>query len=72
MRQRTIRLYRIEDDGRRLLAGSIRASSPADLVLRWQLFLTTAARGMYIATYRGDQLGLGLVPEFGQPVTVGS
>jgi len=31
MRQRTIKLYRIEDDGRRLFAGSIRASSPADL-----------------------------------------
>ena len=70
MRQRTIKLYRIEDDGRRLFGGSIRASSPADLVLRWQLFLATAARGVYIARYRGAELGLGLVPAVGEPVTL--
>ena len=70
MRQRTIKLYRIEDDGRRLFAGSIRASSPADLVLRWQLFLATAARGVYIARYRGEELGLGLVPAMGEPITL--
>jgi len=60
MRPRTIRLYRIEDDGRRLSARSFRASSPADLVMRWQLFPATAARGLYVATYRGEQLGMAL------------
>jgi hypothetical protein len=57
MRQRTVRLYRIEDDGRRLFAGSIRTSSPADLVARWLAFLATAERGTYTATYRGETLG---------------
>jgi hypothetical protein len=31
-RKRTIRLYRITDDGRRLLAGTIQAGEPAELV----------------------------------------
>ena len=57
MRQRTIKLYRIEDDGRRLFAGSIRPSSPTDLAARWIAFLATAERGAYIATYRGETLG---------------
>jgi hypothetical protein len=34
---RTIKLYRIENDGRRLAAGAIRATSPDDLTVRWQL-----------------------------------
>ena len=70
MRGKTIRLYRIEDDGRRLLAGRIQASTPSDLVLCWRLFLATATSGVYVATYRGDQLGLALVPSSGAPVTV--
>ena len=72
MRQITVKLYRIEDDGRRLSAGSIRTSSQDDLALRWQLFLATAARGMYIATYRGAQLGLALVTGIGAPLMIGS
>jgi hypothetical protein len=39
---RTVKLYRIESDGRRLAAGAIRASSQDDLVAHWQLFLATA------------------------------
>ena len=39
-------------------------------VLRWQLFLATAARGVYIARYRGEELGLGLVPALGESVTL--
>ena len=31
-RKRTIRLYRIVDDGRRILAGTLQAGSPAELV----------------------------------------
>ena len=42
-RKRTIRLYRIADDGRRLLAGTIEAGSPAELVALWRAFLATAA-----------------------------
>jgi hypothetical protein len=57
-RKRTIRLYRLADDGRRLLAGTIEAASPTELVTRWQAFLATAARGVYIAHYRGETLGL--------------
>jgi hypothetical protein len=37
-RKRTIRLYRIADDGRRLLAGTIQADGPAELVALYQLF----------------------------------
>jgi len=60
---RTIKLYRIETDGRRLAAGAIRASSPEHLDTQWRLFLATAAQGIYLATYRGVQLGTALVPE---------
>jgi hypothetical protein len=60
MRQRTIKVWRIESDGRRLSACSIRTSSSADLAMRWQLFLATATRGVYVATYRGVQLGIAL------------
>jgi hypothetical protein len=59
-RKRTIRLYRLTDDGRRLLAGTIAAAaaSPAELVGHWRAFLATAARGVYIAHYRGETLGV--------------
>lgn len=57
-RKRTIRLYRLTDDGRRLLAGTIAAGSPAELVAHWVAFLATATRGVYIAYYRGETLGL--------------
>ena len=65
---RTIKLYRVENDGRRLAAGAIRASSQDDLAARWALFLATAAHGLYVATYRGVQLGTALVTEAGVPV----
>jgi hypothetical protein len=57
-RGRTIRLYRVTEDGRRLLAGRIEASSPAELVAHWRAFLATAARGVYVAHYRGATLAL--------------
>jgi hypothetical protein len=59
---RTVKLYRIESDGRRLAAGAIRASSQDDLAAHWQLFLVTARQGLYVANYRGVQLGTALVP----------
>jgi hypothetical protein len=62
-RKRTIRLYRIADDGRLLLAGTLRAGSPAELVTLWRAFLATAARGTYVAHYRGEILGLGAADE---------
>ena len=58
---RTIKLYRIEDDGRRLAAGAFRASTQEDLATHWQLFLATAAAGLYLANYRGVTLGTALV-----------
>ena len=58
---RTIKLYRIESDGRRLAAGAIRASSQDDLAAHRQLFLATAAQGLYVANYRGVQLGMAMV-----------
>ena len=57
IRKRTIRLYR------HLLAGTIRAGSPAELVARWRSFLATAARGIYVARYRGEVLGLDAADE---------
>jgi hypothetical protein len=53
-RKRTIRLYRITEDGRRLLAGTIEAGEPAELVVRWRAFLATAARGTYAACSRSS------------------
>ena len=67
---RTIKLYRIESDGRRLVAGAIRASSQDDLAARCQLLLATAAQGLCVASYRGVQLGTALVTAAGVPVPV--
>ena len=53
---RTVRLFRLEDDGRRLAAGSISASTPAELVAKWQAFLALAEPGVYVARYRGESL----------------
>ena len=69
---RTIKLYRIESDGRRLAAGAIRASSQDDLAAHWQLFLATARQGLYVASYRGVQLGTALVTGAGELVLVES
>ena len=60
---RTIKVYRLADDGRRLAAGAFKASSEQDLQLKWELHLATAADGLYIATHRGLQLGIGLASQ---------
>ena len=57
MRMRTVKLWRLRDDGRKLFAGEIEAADPRDLVLKWSLFLATAERGVYFATYRGSFVG---------------
>jgi len=57
-RKWTIRLYRIHDDGRRLLAGTIDAGSPTELGVLWRAFLATAGGGTYAACYRGEIVGL--------------
>jgi hypothetical protein len=67
---RTVKLSRIESDGRRLAAGAIRANSQDDLAAHWQLFLATARQGLYVASYRGVQLGTALVTGAGEPVHV--
>jgi hypothetical protein len=60
---RTIKVYRIAEDGRRLASGAFRAASEADLQLKWELHLATAAAGLYVATHRGVQLGMGVAPD---------
>jgi hypothetical protein len=57
MRKRTVKLWRLHDDGRKQFAGTIEASDARELVLKWSLFLATAERGVYFATYRGSFLG---------------
>jgi hypothetical protein len=57
MRKRTIKLWRLNEDGRKLFAGTIEAGSPAELVAKWSAFLATSERGAYFATYRGSFLG---------------
>jgi hypothetical protein len=54
------KLYRIAEDGRRLASGAFRAASETDLQVKWELHLATAANGLYIATHRGVQLGIGV------------
>ena len=57
---RTIKLYRVSEDGRRLAAGAFQAASESDLQMKWELHLATAVSGLYIATHCGVQLGVGL------------
>ena len=57
MRKRTVKLWRLNEDGRKLFAGTIEATDPRELVLKWSLFLATAERGCYFATYRGSFVG---------------
>jgi hypothetical protein len=57
MRKRTIKLWRLGEDGRKLLAGTIEAATPAELVIKWSALLATSERGVYFATYRGSFLG---------------
>jgi len=51
---RTVKVYRIADDGRHIAAGAFES----DLQMKWELHLATAAGGLYIATHRGIQLGV--------------
>jgi len=57
MRKRTVKLWRLHEDGRKLFAGTIEAADPRELVLKWSAFLATAERGTYFATYRGSFVG---------------
>ena len=45
MRKRTVKLWRLHEDGRKLFAGTIAAADPRELVLKWSAFLATAERG---------------------------
>ena len=64
---RTVKLYKIEADGRRMAAGAFRVNSESDLQAKWELYLATAASGLYIATHRGIQLGIGLASDVMRP-----
>jgi len=57
MRQRTVKLWRLHDDGRKLYAGTIDATDPRELVIKWSAFLATAERGVYFAAYLGSFIG---------------
>jgi hypothetical protein len=57
MRKRSVRLYRLNEDGRKLAAGKIEASNPDELVGKWIAFLATAERGVYFGSYRGIFIG---------------
>ena len=56
---RTNKLYRVSEDGRRVAAGAFQAASETDLQMKWELHLATAVNGLYVATHRGVQLGVG-------------
>ena len=63
---RTVKLFRIADDGRRVASGAFKAASETELQLKWELHLATATSGLYIATHRGVQLGIGLAADGAQ------
>ena len=44
---RTVKVYRISDDGRRVAAGAFRVNSESDLQTKWELHLATAGSGLY-------------------------
>jgi hypothetical protein len=60
---RTIKLYRVSEDGRRVASGAFQVTSETDLQMKWELHLATAVNGLYIATHRGLQLGVGLASD---------
>jgi hypothetical protein len=60
---RTIKLYRVSEDGKRVAAGAFQVASERDLQAKWELHLATAVEGLYIATHRGVQLGVGLASD---------
>ena len=64
---RTIKLYRVSDDGRRVVADAFQATSESDLQLKWELHLATAESGLYIATHRGVQLGMRITGDVARP-----
>jgi hypothetical protein len=64
---RTVKVYRLADDGRRIAAGAFRVNSESDLRAKWELHLATAAGGLYIAVHRGIQLGVGLASDAMRP-----
>ena len=37
MRKRTVKLWRLNEDGRKLYAGTIEAADPRELVMKWSL-----------------------------------
>ena len=47
MRKRTVKLWRLNEDGHKLFAGTVEASDPRELVLKWSLFLATAERHLH-------------------------
>ena len=57
MRNGTIKLWRLNEDGRKQFAGTIMAASRAEIVAKWSTFLATFERGVYFATYRGSLVG---------------
>ena len=54
MRKRTIKLWRLHEDGHKQRAGMIMA---AELGAKWSTLLATSERGVYFATYRGSFVG---------------
>jgi hypothetical protein len=59
MRKRTVKLWRLHEDGRKLFAGTIEAADPRELVLKWSAFLATAERGTYFAHLSRQLRGVG-------------
>jgi hypothetical protein len=51
--------------GLKATAGALLLGRSDDLAAHWQLFLATARQGLYVASYRGVQLGTALVPGAG-------
>ena len=49
MRKRTVKLWRLNEDGRKLFAGTIEAADPRELVMKWSLFLATAERRAWLS-----------------------
>jgi hypothetical protein len=47
-------------------SGAFKAASETELQLKWELHLATATSGLYIATHRGVQLGIGLAADGAQ------
>ena len=57
MRKRTVKLWRLTEDGRKLSAGTIEAADPRELVLKWSAFLAAASERSTSPPYRGSFAG---------------